>query len=181
MLAGCGYGFGAGRTFAPELRTLGVQTLVNETREHGIEKRLALAIEREFSIRGPLKVTNVPGEGDLLLTGTVRDAAERPVAFNRDDEVLIYQTMLVVDLELRRRTTGELVWRGDNLRNVEDYGVVGSVVVTTSSDFRRSTLDARDLGNFTDIQLAESRRRYALDRLVEDLARSVYEQIMEDF
>ena len=181
-VGGCGYGFtGAARTFAPEVRSVGVEALANETREHGIEKRLALAIEREFAIRGPLRVATVPGEGDLVLTGTVRDATDRPVAFNRDDEVLIYQTMLALDFELRRRTTGEIIWRVEDMRSFEDYATVGSVVVTTSSDFRRSTLDAQDLGNFTDIQLAESRRRYALDRLIAEIARDVYEQIMEDF
>lgn len=154
---------------------------MNETREHGIEKRIALAIEREFAIRGPLHVAAVPAEGDLVLMGTIRDLTDRPVAFNRDDEVLIYQTMLALDIELRRRATGEIVWRVENLQNFEDYSTVGSVVVTTSSDFRRSTLNAQDLGNFTDIQLAESRRRHALDRMIVDIARDVYDQVMEDF
>lgn len=178
----CGYGFaGAPRSFGPDVRTVGVQAFTNTTREHGIEKRLALAIEREFAIRGSLRIAPDPAEGDLVLSGTVRSATDRPVAFNRDDEVLIYQAMLALDIELRRRTTGEIVWRVDDMRSLADYGTVGSVVVTTSSDFRRSTLDAQDLGNFTDIQLAESRRRHALDRLIAEIARDVYDQIMEDF
>ena len=89
--------------------------------------------------------------------------------------------MLALDMELRRRTTGKIVWRVEGMRSVADYGTVGSVVVTTSSDFRRSTLDAQDLGNFTDIQLAEGRRRQAIDRLIAEIARDVYDQIMEDF
>lgn len=180
--AACGYGFGGhGRVFAPDVRTLGVETFANESREHGVEKRLALAIEREFTIRGPLRVAPAPAEADLVLGGVVRAVYDRPVAFNRDDEALIYQTMLSLDLDLRRRTTGEIVWQARDLRTFEDYATVGSVVVTTSSSFRRSPLDAQDLGNFTDIQLAESRRRHALDRLVRDLARDVYDRIMEDF
>ena len=55
------------------------------------------------------------------------------------------------------------------------------MIVTTSSDFRRSTLNAEDLGAFTDIQLAESRRRETLDRMLRSLAHDVYDQIMEDF
>ncbi len=180
--AACGYGLaGSGRRFAPDTRSVGVEAFKNETREHGVEKRVALAIEREFTIRGPLRVASVPAEGDLVLSGTIRDATDRPVAFNRDDEVLIYQAMLVVDVELRRRVSGEIIWRVEDMRNFEDYSAVSSVVVTTSSDFRRSTLDARDLGNFTDIQLAESRRRHALDRMIDELARDVYDQVMEDF
>jgi hypothetical protein len=177
----CGYQFGASnRAFEADVRTIGVRTLVNETREIGVEKRLAMAIEREFVIRGPLKVTKAD-EGDLVLSGTVRSAEDRPVAFNRDDEVLIYQTILALDLDLRRRDSGKLVWKVRGLRLADDYESVASVVVTTSSDFRKSTLNPNDLGGFTDVQLAETRRRETLERMIGDLARDVYDQIMEDF
>ena len=179
--AGCGYQFAAGgRTFDPGVHTIGVRTFANETREIGVEKRLAMAIEREFVIRGPLKVTQAD-EGDLVLTGTVKVAEDRPVAFNRDDEVLIYQTVLALDLDLRRRDNGKLVWRVRGLRAADDYESVASVIVTTSSDFRKGTLNPEDLGGFTDIQLAETRRRQTLERMIGTLARDVYDQIMEDF
>jgi hypothetical protein len=179
--AGCGYHFaGGGRTFDAGVRTIGVRTFANATREIGVEKRLAMAIEREFVIRGPLKVAAAE-EGDLQLTGTVRSAEDRPVAFNRDDEVLIYQTVLALDLELRRRDTGAVIWQVRGLRVADDYESVASVVVTTSSSFRSSTLNPEDLGGFTDIQLAETRRRETLERMIGALARDVYDQIMEDF
>jgi len=178
---GCGYQFaGGGRTFDAGLRTIGVKTFANETREIGVEKRLAMAIEREFVMRGPLKVAKVD-ESDLQLTGTVKSAEDRPVAFNRDDEVLIYQTVLALDLELRRRDTGKRGWQAHGMRVADDYESVASVVVTTSSDFRGSTLNPEDLGGFTDVQLAETRRRETLERMIGNLAHDVYDQIMEDF
>lgn len=180
-LVGCGYQFaGGGRSFDAGLRTIGVRTFANETREIGVEKRLAMAIEREFVIRGPLRVAAAE-EGDLQLTGTVRSAEDRPVAFNKDDEPLIYQTILALDLELRRRDTGTVIWQVRGLRVADAYESVASVVVTTSSDFRSSTLNSEDLGGFTDVQLAETRRRETLNRMIGTLARDVYDQIMEDF
>lgn len=180
-VAGCGYHFaGGGRTFDAGTRTIGVRVFANETREVGVEKRLAMAIEREFVIRGPLRVEKAD-DSDLVLTGTVTTAEDRPVAFNRDDEVLIYQTVLALDLELRRRDTGKLVWKTHGMRVSDDYESVASVVVTTSSDFRKSTLNPEDLGGFTDIQLAETRRREMMERMIGNLARDVYDQIMEDF
>ena len=180
--AGCGYHFGGGgRAFAPELRTIGVEALSNDSREAGIEKRIALALEREFAMRGPFRIAPTPAEGDLLLSGIVRQAVDRPVAFNSKDEVLTYQSVLTLDLELRRRDTGALLWQAKGLRETGDFESVASVIVTTSSDFRRSTLNAEDLGAFTDIQLAESRRRETLDRMLRSLAHDVYDQIMEDF
>jgi len=181
-VAGCGYGFNAGgRTFAPELRTIGVEALENDTREAGLEKQVALAIEREFAMRGPFHIASKPSEGDLLLSGTLRQAVDRPVAFNSKDEVLTYQTLLTLDLELRRRDTGALIWAAKGLRETGDFESVASVIVTTSSEFRSSTLNAEDLGAFTDIQLAESRRRETRARLLQSLAHDVYDQIMEDF
>lgn len=180
-ITGCGYQFAAGgRQFDAGIRTIGVKTFANQTREIGVEKKLAMAIEREFVIRGPLKVANID-ESDLQLTGTVKAAEDRPVAFNRDDEVLIYQTVLSLDLELRKREGGAVVWRVQGLRVTDDYESVASVIVTTSSEFRSGTLNPEDLGAFTDVQLAETRRRETLDRMISNLARDVYDQIMEDF
>jgi len=180
-VAGCGYRFAAGgRTFDSDIHTIGIDTFDNETREIGVEKRLGLAIEREFVIRGPLKVAK-PEQSDLVLSGTVTTAEDRPVAFNRDDEVLIYQTVLALDLELRRRDNGKLLWKTHGMRVADDYESVASVVVTTSSDFRKSTLNPEDLGGFTDIQLAETRRRETVERIIGTLAHDVYDQIMEDF
>lgn len=180
-ITGCGYQFAAGgRQFDAGIRTIGVKTFANQTREIGVEKKLAMAIEREFVIRGPLKVADVD-ESDLQLTGTVKAAEDRPVAFNRDDEVLIYQTVLSLDLELRKREGGAVVWRVQGLRVTDDYESVASVIVTTSSEFRSGTLNPEDLGAFTDVQLAETRRRETLDRMISNLARDVYDQIMEDF
>ena len=181
-IGGCGYRFaGGGRTFAPDVRTIGIAAFVNKPREVGIEKRLALAIEREFTIRGPLKVVNDPLQGDLILAGTVGEVQDRPTAFNREDEVLMYETTLALDLTLRRRDGGEVVWEAHGLRAASDYESVASVIVTTSSEFRRTTLNPEDLGGFTDVQLAESRRRQAVERIVASLARDVYQQVMEDF
>jgi len=182
VTAGCGYHFaGSGRTFAPEIRTLGVEALVNDTREFGLEKRIALALEREFAMRGPLRIAASPSEGDLVLSGRIREAEDRPVAFNRNDEVLVYHTVVALDLDLRRRDTGDILWQARGVRATGDYETVASVIVTTSSEFRSSTLNAEDLGGFTDIQLAESRRREMMERMVTGLARDVYDQIMEEF
>jgi hypothetical protein len=177
----CGYHIGeVTRTFDADVHTIGIDTLDNETREIGIEKRLGMAIEREFVLRGPFKIANVT-ESDLVLSGTVTFLEDRPVAFNKEDEVLVYQTQIGIDLELRRRDNGRLVWQTHNMRVADDYESVASVVVTTSSDFRKSTLNPEDLGGFTDIQLAETRRREMLERMMGTLAHDIYDQIMEDF
>jgi len=54
-------------------------------------------------------------------------------------------------------------------------------VVTSSSQFQQNTVNAKDIPQFTDIQLSESQRRQANEALVESLARDIYNSMMEDF
>jgi Lipopolysaccharide-assembly len=178
---GCGYHFvGTGSRLPPEIRTISFGPIQNATREVGLEKQLVEAIEDEVTSHGRLDVVSA-GKGDVVLTGVVRDYRSRPVAFSSNDEALQYQAIVIVDLDLRRRDNGKLLWKAIGQRQTQDYSAVPGVVVTSSSQFQQSTLNAANVGQFTDIQLSESQRRQANDALLENLARDIYNQMMEDF
>jgi len=179
--AGCGYRFaGTGNRLPVDVHTIGFGPVRNATREVRIEKQFLEAFEDEVSARGKLKV--VPAsEADVVLSGAVRDYLSRPVSYSRNDVVLQYQATVAVDLELRRRDNGKLLWKTIAQRETQDYSAVPGVVVTSSSQFQQNTVNAADLGQFTDIQLSESQRREANEKLIETLAREVYNQMMEDF
>ena len=179
--SGCGYGFaGTGSRLPAEVRTVSLGPIRNATREIGLEKRFLEAIEDEVALRGRLEVVAGDG-GDAVFTGALVHYETRPVAFNSRDEALQYQAVLTVDLELRRRADAKLLWQTRNYRAVEDYSAVPGVVVTSSSRFQKQTLNPGDLRLFTDVQLSEGQRREATDRLLENLARETYNQMMEDF
>jgi hypothetical protein len=181
LLAGCGYHFiGTGSRLPPEIHTISLGPIRNDTREVRIDKQLLESLEDEISSHGRLEVVPA-GQGDCVLTGMVRDYVSRPVAFNSRDEALQYQASVSVDLELRRRDNGKLLWRTVGQRQTQDYSAVPGVVVTSSSQFQRSTVNAKDVSQFTDIQLSESQRRQANESLLENLARDIYNQMMEDF
>ena len=181
VLGGCGYHFvGTGSRLPPEIRTISLGPIRNNTREVRIEKQLLESLEDEVASHGRLEVVPA-GQGDCVLTGMVRDYVSRPVAFSALDEALQYQASVSVDLELRRRDNGKLLWRAIGQRQTQDYSAVPGVVVTSSSQFQQSTLNAKDVGQFTDIQLSESQRRQANESLLENLARDIYNQMMEDF
>lgn len=180
-LPACGYQFaGAVTRLPPEIRTISLGPLQNTTREVGLEKAMLESLEDEITGRGRLEIVPV-GQGDVALSGFIRAYTTRAVAFNSQDEALQYQASVIVDLELRRRDTGKVLWRARGLREVQDYGAVPGVVVTSSSQFQKSTLKPEDLARFTDIQLSEGQKREANERLLETLARSIYNQMMEDF
>jgi hypothetical protein len=181
LSSACGYNFaGVGSRVPDDVKTISLGPIQNATREIGIEKALLESLEDEVASRPRLKVVPA-GQGDVLLSGVIRYYVSRPTSFSSQDEALEYQATMSVDLELRRRDNGKLLWRGANVRESQNYSAVPGVVVTSSSQFQRTTLNAQNVNQFTDIQLSEGQRREANERLVEALSRDIYNQMMEDF
>ena len=115
--SGCGYQFaGKGEGFPKDVKTVFVETLVNRSREVGIESELSSALRSELRQRGQLQVVDSPERADAVLTGVVRSFDSRVVAVNREDEVLQFEMALVVDMNLRRRSPDELLWRTQGAR-----------------------------------------------------------------
>jgi len=181
FVAGCGYHLGGTSPTVPATaRTVSVAVFGNSTREHGVEIALRNAIEEEFRRRGTLKVVPDP-QGDLAVSGVIRRYQSTPVAFSGTSEAVQFQGVMLVSFRVVERTTGRLVYENKRLQESLDYGAVSGVVVTSSPRFQRGTIDARDLGQMTNVQLGEARRRETLGELVDVLARDVYLQSMEGF
>lgn len=177
----CGYNFaGIGNRLPDDVHTISLGPIQNATREIGIEKALLESLEDEVSSRARLKIVPT-GQGDVVLTGVIRYYVSRPISYSSQDEALEYQATMAVDLDLRRSDNGKLLWRGVNVRESQSYSAVPGVVVTSSSQFQRTTLNAQNVNQFTDIQLSEGQRREANERLIELLSRDIYNQMMEDF
>jgi len=67
------------------------------------------------------------------------------------------------------------------MRQTDEYSATAQVVVTSSEQFQQGTLDAVDLPKFTQVQLADSQGRIAMDRLFRDMARDAYALMTEGF
>lgn len=181
VLSSCGYHFaGAISRLPDDVQSISLGPIANRTAEVGIERELLEALEDEISLRGRLAIAP-RGRADVELTGSIRGYENRPVAFNNRDEALQYQVAVSVTLALRRRGTRELLWKASDLREVEAYSTIPGVVVTSSSAFQQGSMRAENLGQFTDIQVSEGQRREANERVIEQLTRSIYNQMMEDF
>jgi len=180
--SGCGYGFPSRGAHIPAAaRTIAVQPFQNRTDRIGVEVALRTALEDVIRERGALRVA-AEGHGDLTLTGEIRAFRfTRPVASSRSDRGIIYATSIVVNARLGRRD-GSIAWRGDGLVELSDVAVTPGVVIPTSPRFQQGTLNARDVTELTDIQLAEYRLTGEVLRdLVDSMARSIYSQMMEGF
>lgn len=181
-LAGCGYHLKGSYVRLPEgVRTITIGDISNKSREFGLEKNLAFALEREVYARGVLQLVESPDTGDAVLTGTIRRFSIRPVAFDAQDDAIQYEADLVVALKLRRDSDGAILWEADALQAFEEYSVQASTVIVSSSQFQRGTVDKNDLDAMTNIQLAESEKRLAIDRLVATIVRDAHDRMLEDF
>lgn len=192
LLSGCGYHLiGAEPQLPEDIRSLAVGDIANHTREHGLEKTLEFAFEREIHIRQQYRLEQNSARADAILTGLIRRLDRRPVAFDESDQAVIYELTLSVDLTLTRRDDGKTIWRVRNLKKLDEYASNPRMVVTSSSEFQQGTLNPSDLPKNNDsipdheqislIQLADSERQRAVNRLVATAVHDAYESMIEGF
>jgi hypothetical protein len=182
VFGGCGYQFVGESSLIPkDARTIYVEPFVNRSRDVGMEKELTTALRGEFYRRGQLTVVERSEQADLILTGVIRSIERNVASVNRKDEVLQYESVLVLDVTLRRREPNEILWRGQGMRLTEVHGGSRAAVVTTSSEFRTGTLNASDVRRMTDIQLTEGEQKGNRDQLMERAAKELHQRVMEMF
>lgn len=181
-LGGCGYQFVGESSLLPkEARTIYVEPFVNRSRDVGLDKELTTALRGEFYRRGQLKIVESSEQADVILSGVIRSLDSNVASVNQDDEVLQYESLLIMDVTLRRREPNQILWRGQGVRLNQVYAGSRAAVVTTSSAFRTGTFNANDVSQLTDIQQTEVDRRATRDRLMEQFARELHQRVTEMF
>lgn len=182
LVCGCGYQFVGESSLLPkEARSIYVEPFINRSRDVGIEKELTTATRGEFYRRGELRVVDSAEQADIILAGTIRSLDSSVATVNREDEVLQYEAVMILDVTLRRREPDQILWRGQAVRLNQIYGGSRAAVVTTSSEFRTGTLNVSDVRRMTDIQLTESERTAVRAQLMEQFARELRQRIVEMF
>jgi hypothetical protein len=184
LVVGCGYHFAGEHVALPEdVHSLSVGHIDNLSREPGLEKTLAFALEREVYIRRHFHMEEDPAGGDAVLSGTIRSVHVQPVAFDSNDQAVQFQIVVVIDLALSRHSDGHVLWQVNGLSETGEYSASAPVVVTSASQFQQGTLDATNVQSpqLSNIQLAENQRQQAFKRLLGQAARDVYNQMVEAF
>jgi hypothetical protein len=182
LACGCGYQFVGESSLLPkDARSIYVEPFINRSRDVGLDKELTTAMRGEFYRRGELRVVDTPEQADIILAGTIRSLDSTVATVNREDEVLQYEAVMILDVTVRRREPDQILWRGQAVRLTQIYGGSRAAVVTTSSEFRTGTLNVTDVQRMTDIQLTESERRAVRAQLMEQFARELRQRIVEMF
>jgi hypothetical protein len=182
-LADCGYNFpGEGRTLPGGATSIYIAKFENRTRDAGLENYLLESLQAEVSRRGQFALTKERAEAQLALEGTILSLETRPVAFSSNDEAVGYQTFITISAALKNTKSGDVAWRISALRESDSYGAVANTVVTDSPQYLSSTgLNPNDLAQLSDVQLSESQQGEALDRVLQNTSRDLYNSMVEDF
>ncbi len=182
VLFGCGYHFPGDAGVLPGGGTrVHVSTFTNQSREPGLENSVRDALENEILRRGNFELVST-GEAEVVLEGVIKSLQYRPIAFSNSDEALQYETIMTVSVLLRDPKRKAIVWRVSNLRESDSFGAVPGTVVVQSSQFQeQSTLNAQNLAQLTDVQLSESQKDEAIERVLENMSRDVYNSMTENF
>ena len=178
LCSACGYHFAGTAPLPQGIRNVSFAEFSNHTLETGVEKELQWAIEREFRTRRNIRVTDM-GEG--VISAQLQRLELRPFSFDHRDQVLEYEMVLTLDIQLTDRGSGKVLWQADRLRVTEYYSAIPQVLVTTSPEFLQGTLDPADLPGLTDVQFSETQRRLATARLFTAAAREVSLRLGDNF
>jgi outer membrane lipopolysaccharide assembly protein LptE/RlpB len=176
--SGCGYHLAGAVNLPQHIQRVSFAEIENNTLEVGIEKEFQWALEREFRTRGGLTIAE---DGEGVFNIVVHRLDLRPLSFDQKDVVLEYEVAMVFDVSLTDRDSGQVLWQLAGLRVTSPYNAIPQVVVTSSPEFQRGTINSQDLRGFTEIQFSEAQRRTATERLFATAAREVYARLGDNF
>ena len=178
LWSACGYHFSGATSLPQGIQSVSFAEFSNHTLETGVEKELQWAIEREFRRHRNIRITDI-GEG--VVSVQLQRLDLRPFSFDRRAQVLEYEMVLALDIQLTDRGSGKVLWQANDLRVTEYYSAIPQVLVTTSPEFLQGTLDPGDLPGLTDVQFSETQRRLTITRLFAAAAREVYFRLGDNF
>ena len=129
LLWGCGYQLAGKEThLPPELNSVAIPPLVNNTLEPGIEITFTHAFLREFIQDRRVKVVE-RNEADSILLGTIKSFYFLSVAYDKSGFALEYQALVTMDIALKKRN-GEILWQDKDLLERAWYRTSASAIAT---------------------------------------------------
>src|SRR4030042_6657648 len=109
LTIGCGYQMvGKEAHVPPGLNSVAIPTFKNQTFEPGIEVPFTQAFLREFIQDRRVNVVD-RAEADSVLEGVIKYFRIYSVSYDQSGFVMEYQTDIMLDLTLKKRT-GEVLW-----------------------------------------------------------------------
>jgi outer membrane lipopolysaccharide assembly protein LptE/RlpB len=159
LLAGCGYRpAGRGDALPKSIRTIAIPAFANATMRYKLTESLPAAITREFLARTRYRVVEDAGSADAVLQGDLTRYVANPTTLDPSTgRASAAQLSVFLDITLRERATGTILFSRKGLELRERY----EVSIDPQAYFDESGP--------------------ALDRLTQDLARTIVSAVLEKF
>jgi len=144
-LAGCGYRFSGGaggNPFPPDIKTIVLESAVNNTTVTGIETELTSDLRREFALGSRLQP--VSSGGDVVLKTVIASYEDTPSTYKADGKELTRIGTLKVACNLIRGEAVKVMWKKD-LAASNTYNVTDSITQTLSNRRRAISMMIKDL------------------------------------
>lgn len=132
-MVGCGYRFsgGPGETpFPPELKTIVIESAVNNTTVTGIQTEFTNALRREFALG--TRLTPVSNGGDVALKTVIASFEDTPSAYRPDGKESTRIGTLTVVCVLEKPDSKKVLWKKDFSASYA-YDVTDSISETLSN------------------------------------------------
>lgn len=145
ITSGCGYRFSGSREdspFPPTLKTLSVDSAVNNTVVTGIETELTNDLRREYSLGASMKL--VPDGADATLKTSIISYEDTPSAYRADGKELTRIGVLKVHTLLEKNQDKQKLWKKDFAASYT-YTVTDSIAGTLSNRRKAISQMIRDL------------------------------------
>jgi outer membrane lipopolysaccharide assembly protein LptE/RlpB len=159
LFLACGYHLaGRGDRLPPDVKTIAVPIFTNSTSRYRIEQKVSAAVTRELIERTRFRVTPDPAGADAVLKGEIKEVRAGVVAFDLSTgRATTLQVQVLAQVDLIDEHTKQVLFSNHNYIFREEYQV---------SQNPSALFEEQDP---------------ALDRLSQDLARTLVTEILENF
>jgi outer membrane lipopolysaccharide assembly protein LptE/RlpB len=181
--SGCGYTFrGSGSVLPADVKTVYIPRVENGSTELGLADVVTEALRDEFDSYGTVSVVEKQSDADAILNVRIIDVKSTTGTVNASTNTALQMDATMLLSGELRRTTGQLLWRENNLKVTKEYAANQSVVVTTSPDFASGSISAADLSSLSSRDISRGQESQALNDLAVNAARMIYDKsVATDF
>lgn len=161
----CGYALAGRGSFLPSyIRIIGIPMFTNSTPYATVEQIFTEKVRIEFQGRGRYSVNPTEEGADGVVRGSLIGIGVTPVGFTNEQLASRYRFNVLVGVQFYDVRQKAVLWENPSLSFADEYQLAGAQ--------SGGTIDA---ASFLD------RERAAIDRLSDDLARTVVTAILEAF
>ncbi|MGO9118051.1 MAG: LPS assembly lipoprotein LptE [Desulfomonilaceae bacterium] len=145
LLFGCGYRFAGAPTdnpYPPDLKTVVLESAVNNTIVTGIETELTNELRQEFALGTGL--TPVRSGGDAILKTVISSYVDTPSTYKADGKELTRIGVLRIECSLQRADSNKVLWQKE-LSSSYPYNVTDTISETLSNRRRAISKMIKDV------------------------------------